>query len=208
MAIRNLYRGVLTAIAIVLVCASSAMPRAAAAPTITSFSPTSGPIGTKVTITGSGLYGATIEFNGFGATTVSASPDGTHAVVAVPDEATSGPITVMSQTGTAQAPASFTITNSRRGAVQPPMAALKPQIIGFTPLRGRIGASVTVTGRQFGGALVVRLGGSKATFRVPSTTKIVLTVPPRAKSGKISIATRFGAAVSTARFTVIPSFQG
>jgi hypothetical protein len=60
-----------------------------------------------------------------------------------------------------------------------------------------------VTGQHFGGALMARVGGAKATFRVPRSTKLVLTVPAGARSGRISIHTSAGTAVSPERFSLV-----
>jgi hypothetical protein len=85
-----------------------------AIPTITSFSPTSGPVGTPVTVTGTNLTGATaIRFNGVSASigTVSA----TQITTTVPSGATSGPISVTTPGGTATSPGTFTVTGTTHG---------------------------------------------------------------------------------------------
>lgn len=62
---------------------------------MTGFSPTSGPVGTPVTITGSGFTsGDLVRFHGTPVTSAKASADGTTLKVSVPAFATSGPITV------------------------------------------------------------------------------------------------------------------
>jgi len=80
----------------------------AVAPTITSFEPTSGSVGTSVTITGMDLSGATsVTFNGAAATITSDSA--TEIVTTVPADATTGPITVTTAAGTATG-GTFTVT--------------------------------------------------------------------------------------------------
>jgi outer membrane protein assembly factor BamB len=77
--------------------ASALAPSAAHASglTMTSFSPTSGPVGTKVTISGSRFTSSDIvQFNGTQAAPVKASADGSTLQVSVPVFATSGAITV------------------------------------------------------------------------------------------------------------------
>jgi hypothetical protein len=78
-------------------------------PTITSFTPTSGAVGTSVVITGTNFTGATrVSFGGTrasGFTVVSA----TQISVAVPRRARSGSITVVTAAGTATSPTSFTV---------------------------------------------------------------------------------------------------
>jgi Ca2+-binding RTX toxin-like protein len=80
--------------------ADAVVPLEAAAPTITSFDPTSGPVGTSVTITGTDLSGATsVTFNGVAATITSNTA--TEIVTTVPADATTGPIAVTTTGGTA-----------------------------------------------------------------------------------------------------------
>lgn len=81
----------------------------APAPTITSFSPPSGPVGTKVTITGTNLSGATkVTFNGTAA--IIKSDTATTIVVHVPTGATTGKIKVKTPSGTAKSATKFTVT--------------------------------------------------------------------------------------------------
>lgn len=60
--------------------------------TVTTFTPTSGPVGTEVTINGTGLTGATVAFSGVNATIVSNS--GTQIVAIIPAGATTGMLSV------------------------------------------------------------------------------------------------------------------
>ncbi|MBO0321938.1 IPT/TIG domain-containing protein [Muricauda sp. CAU 1633] len=79
-------------------------------PTVTGISPTNGLVGTEVTITGTNFSNTTSEntvsFNGTNTTVTSSST--TQLVVNVPDNATSGPISVMVDGETANGP-SFTV---------------------------------------------------------------------------------------------------
>jgi uncharacterized repeat protein (TIGR03803 family) len=77
-------------------------------PGITSISPVSGRVGTKVTITGVNLAGATsVKFDGTAATI--ASNSATKVVVHVPSGAANGPVTVTTPVGTASGP-NFRVT--------------------------------------------------------------------------------------------------
>jgi hypothetical protein len=69
-------------------------------PSISSLSPTSGPVGTSITITGSNLTGTTgVRFNGTAATTFTVV-NVTTVTATVPTGATSGPVTVATAIGT------------------------------------------------------------------------------------------------------------
>jgi hypothetical protein len=82
------------------------------APTITSFSPTSGPVGTTVTINGTNFTGATsVKFNGVTATFIVNSA--TKITATVPTGATTGRITVTTPGGTATSTSDFTVTTAQ-----------------------------------------------------------------------------------------------
>jgi uncharacterized repeat protein (TIGR03803 family) len=79
-------------------------------PTAKSFTPTSGPVGTSVTITGTGLTGATkVTIDGKSATfTVNSS---TKITATVPTSAATGKVAVTTGGGSASAPGTFTVTD-------------------------------------------------------------------------------------------------
>ena len=79
-------------------------------PIFTSFSPASGPVGTKVTINGSDLAGATVKFFG-GHTGTILSDTATQIKVKVPSGAGgTGKITVIVADGKSKTPTTFTVT--------------------------------------------------------------------------------------------------
>jgi hypothetical protein len=81
-------------------------------PTITSFNPISGPVGTLVTITGTNLTGATsIEFHGTTATSFTVV-NATQITATVPSGTTTGTITASTPGGTATSSGSFTVTTT------------------------------------------------------------------------------------------------
>jgi IPT/TIG domain len=162
------------------------------APAITSYSPTSGPVGTSVTITGTGFTGATaVTFNGSAAAFTLNSD--TQITAAVPSSATTGPIAVTTPGGTAStAPSVFTVT-------APPV----PQITGFSPTQGAAGTSVVISGSGFTGATAVAFNGAGATFALNTDSQITATVPSGATSGPITVTTPGGQATSAASFTVL-----
>jgi hypothetical protein len=160
-------------------------------PAISSFSPSSGDVGTSVTISGSGFTGATsVTFNGTGAS-FSVTSD-TSITATVPAGATSGPIGVTTPVGTATSSSSFTVT----------VATQSPSISSFSPTRGPVGTSVTINGTNLGGATVVAFDGTSASFTEVSSTQLVATVPAGATTGPISVTTGAGTATSSAPFRV------
>jgi len=163
-------------------------------PTISSFTPASGPVGTAVSITGTGFTGASkVTFNGTSATTFSVGSD-TSISATVPTGATSGPIAVTTGGGTGTSGTSFTVTTS-----PPPVA---PTISSFTPTSGPVGTIVSITGTHFTGANTVTFNGATATFSVTSDTSITATVPGGARTGSIAVTTAAGTATSSRSFRV------
>jgi cytochrome c peroxidase len=150
------------------------------------FTPTFGPVGTSVTITG--FTGATaVSFNGVAAT-FTVSPSGTITTT-VPAGATTGPITVTTPgSGPLRTTTRFTVT---------------PTITSFAPASGQVGTGVTINGTNFTGATAVSFGGKAATFTVSNSGTVTTTVPTGATTGSITVTTLDGTATSAASFTVI-----
>src|SRR5438445_26476 len=149
-------------------------------PTIASLSPTSGAVGTPVTITGTifdPIQGtSTVTFNGTVATPTSWSA--TSIVVPVPAAATTG-------NGVA-----FTVT---------------PKITTLVPTSGAAGTPVTITGTTFGatqGTSTVTFNGSAATPTSWSASSIVVPVPAAATTGNV-VVTVGGNASNGVAFTVL-----
>jgi len=157
-------------------------------PTITGFAPTSGPVGTSVTINGTNFSGATaVSVNGVSAAFSVTSATAIQATV--PAGATTGPLSVTTPGGTAASANNFTVIPA-------------PTIAGFTPTSGPVGTSVTINGTNFTGATAVRFNGVSASFTVSSTTAIQATVPAAATTGPLSVTTPGGTATSANNFTV------
>jgi len=80
------------------------------APTVTSFDPTSGPVGTSVTVTGTGFTGATsVSFGAFAATSYTVDSD-TQITAVVPSGFAHAPIKVTTAGGTAKSDTNFKVT--------------------------------------------------------------------------------------------------
>lgn len=86
-------------------------------PTISSFTPTSGPVGTPITIVGTNFdpspAGNAITLNGTSCTTLGAQP--TQLNTAVPNNGTTGQIRVTTSAGTALSSTNFTVTTPSPG---------------------------------------------------------------------------------------------
>jgi hypothetical protein len=188
-----------------LLAASGVGAPKAPAPVITSFKPTSGAVGTFVTIVGSNLTGATVAFsNGTVPATTPVNPEtantATSMTTTVPVGAATGPIIVTTSAGTGTSATAFIVT-----AAHKPAPIGRPVISGFKPASGKPGTLVTITGNGFVSVKTVKFGGvkAKATQIFPfSKTKFSVKVPAGAKSGKITVTTAYFSRTSVARFTV------
>lgn len=167
---------------------------------ILDFTPKQGPIGTAVTISGTGFSATasqnTVAFNGSPATVTSATA--TQLVTTVPAGATTGPIAVTTPNGSATSSKSFTVT-----------APGAPTITGFTPTIGTPGTAVTITGTNFeptppaNTVLFNQL--RRAAVESATATTLGAKVPAQVGSGRLTVATPAGKAVSTADFFIPPS---
>jgi PQQ-like domain len=104
-----------------------------AAPSITSFAPTQGALGTSVIIGGSGFTGATsVTFGGVAASTFTVNAD-TNLTATVPTLAKTGTITITAPSGSGTSTASFRVLPgiSLSRTVGPPTTALSVSGSGF-----------------------------------------------------------------------------
>jgi hypothetical protein len=181
----------MTVILVVLPGAEAAL---AAAPTISSFSPASGPVGTSVTIHGNNFSGPDVTSLTFNGTSATFMIDNAQKITAtVPAGATTGPIAVTSPDGTATSSTNFTVTGA--GA---------PTITSFNPTSGPVGTSVRINGTNFTGATAVSFNNVNAPgFAVNGAgTRITVAVPTGASTGPIRVTTPSGTATSSTNFTV------
>ena len=171
-------------------CLMSAPP-AAVAPTLKSFSPTSGKVGTSITLTGSSFTTATnVSFNGIIAPSFSINSD-TSITVAVPVGATTGLVSVTNRNSTVNSSSSFTV----------PVSA--PTISSFTPA---FGPSITITGTNLLGATSVSFNGTVGTnVTVVSATSVTVTPPASGTSGKITITTPGGTSAASSATYYFPA---
>jgi len=178
--------------------------------------------GTPIEISGTGFVvdggPLIVKFNGVSATTVEVGSD-SILYVFVPPNATSGPITVTTAAGTATSagistrgtginnlgPGVFVVSQcefATPGARNPVPA----RISAVSPSKGKVGTKVTITitGSLVNDVTQVRIGGAPAAHQVVSATKIIATVPKKAKSGVVSVSviTADGSVVSYKKFSV------
>ncbi len=96
-------------------------------------------------------------------------------------------------------------THSKRAANHSKMAATHsklPAITGFSPGAGKAMAKIVVVGRNFAGVKSVKVDGRIAKFKVDTAKKLTVTIPAKAKSGKIAVVTAHGTAKSAHALTI------
>ncbi|WP_285616721.1 choice-of-anchor P family protein [Kineosporia sp. NBRC 101677] len=173
---------------------------AAAAPSITSVTPSSGPLqgGFDATLTGTGFDSTlAVLVGGLPATNISVNGAGTSATFRVPAGLVAGATSILVTTtgGTDTVPFTYT--------------AFDGQITGISPLTGPTtgGTQVTITGTDFAGATGVEFGGTPGTsFNVNGPgTQITVNTPAKA-AGVVSvvITSPSGNSTSTSLFTYLP----
>lgn len=144
------------------------------APTISSFTPASGPVGTSVTIAGAYFTASTtVAFNGVAASSVTVTNASTLTAT-VPSGATSGPITVGTSGGTATSAASYTVT-------VPTVTVSPTSLAGFGAATGTASAAQTY---QVSGSA---LNGTNLTI-TPSTTNFEVSLNGSSYGTSASIA--------------------
>lgn len=163
--------------------------------TVTEIEPTGSDIGTIVIIRGTNfsrtLSNNKVDFNGAVAE-VTAATD-TTLTVTVPDDATTGSITVFHGGFTATGPV-FTVIPA-------------PTITSFDPMGGIAGTTITIIGTNFSPTAsdnMVSFNGISATVTNATTTLLMVTVPEGVESGTIAVTVFGQTAVSEDRFTLTP----
>lgn len=160
--------------------------------TITSISPSIGPVGTTVTITGTNFHPTpgfnVVSFSGtFSPTTGSTA---TTVTTTVPAGATTGFITIAIACATVTSPSVFVVT---------------PDITYFAPVQGEVGSQVTIYGSAFSftpANNIVYFGATRATVNSASSTQLTVTVPPGATYEPISVSVSGAIAYSDEPFLV------
>ncbi|HQT96915.1 MAG TPA: IPT/TIG domain-containing protein [Thermodesulfobacteriota bacterium] len=168
------------------------------APTVSSVSPTSGPVGTDVTIGGThfqtGVTSLSVRFNGVLSDNVTVVSDN-QVLAKVPAAAGTGPVAVSTNYGTAYySPSNFVVTAS---------------VASFAPQIGTINAPVTIDGSGFDPSTQVKFNGVPASYvSVSGPQRVIANVPPGATSGPLSVVTSAGGTVTTASPFHVVSITG
>jgi YD repeat-containing protein len=161
------------------------------------FTPPSSPIGTTITIYGTGFSATpasnTVKFNGTTATVLTTST--TVLTATVPSGATTGAISVTVGANTASSSTAFTVGS---GA---------PTLANFNPAVANYGTTVTLTGTNYDTTPInnrVAFTAAMGAVATATSTSITVPVPSTAQTGPISVSTIQGKATSSQEFFVVP----
>jgi hypothetical protein len=166
--------------------------------------PTEGPIGSEVTITGTGLAAATaVQFGGVRATPTVVSD--TELRVRVPEGAARGPIGVVTPMGMVASPDTFVPAASDAPSA---VGAARPRIDRFEPAAGAVGDEVVIAGSGFSGASEVQIGGVGTPMTFSSDSELRVRVPQGAATGPMPITVTVGNAVVTSATHFTATYHG
>lgn len=167
-------------------------------PTITSFTPTSGPPGTVVKVLGTNFSADDRVYLGGLQMPVQTRGAGFVDVVVPLNAKLSAPLSVKTVHGTGV-------------SAQPFMVVLPPQIFRFAPMAGAPASQVQLLGRAFLPTDEVRLGDKPATIVNRSEVVLTVTVPANAPSAPWNVV-RGGTVVASSKapfsVTVAPTIAG
>jgi YD repeat-containing protein len=168
---------------------------------VSGFTPTRGPVGTSVSIFGTGFSTTpssnTVTFNGAQLTVTSSTA--TTIVATMPAGATPGTpysFVVTTPGGSVSSVAMFTVDTT--GA---------PTITGVSPGNAAAGTAFTVDGSNFEAVLAnnnLRINLSPTSLSSGTSTALQSSVPPSATTGKVSVTTPNGTAVSANYLWIAP----
>ena len=163
---------------------------------ITGFTPSLGPTGSVVVISGGDFTGTTaVKFNGTNAAsfTVTAASQISATVHAT---STTGPISITTPTGTVTSSSNFVVSG------------LAPIVTGFSPIGGKAGDPVVISGINFTTATNVSFNGIAATGSITSDTQISAIVPTGATTGPIRVINPAGTNTTGSNFIIGPFVTG
>ena len=179
--------------------ASFALTNTPPAPTITSFTPTSGPVGTSVVISGSDFLGSVqVKFNGVTATNVVVN-SATQITAMVPLGAISGPITISTLVGTVASTTDFLVAANTVSSFKVEIANPGQQVFVGVPV------SVKITALNSSGGVVTNfIGPVNISTTDPSATIPTIVNFTALNNGVVDIAAVFrtpGSVTVTANFS-------
>ncbi len=141
-------------------------------PSIKRLSPSRGPVGTMLTISGAMLGNATAIFIGDAEAPILSRTQRGKITVQIPNRALSGSISWTAYGRNTMSDAYFTV-------VRPPV------LRGFTPAAGAAGSTVIIEGENFEERTRVRYGNANARVLKWEPNRLTVQIPPRARQSDV-----------------------
>ncbi|HTE28712.1 IPT/TIG domain-containing protein [Flavitalea sp.] len=149
-------------------------------PNITSFNPVSGPVGTEVTIIGSGFYNVwSISVGGIQVRAIRKIT--TDTIKVIMDPGNSGEIFIRTQAGSARF-GKFILT------------APTPFIKAVTPSLAATGSVIRIAGNKFSGTTAVKFGNASASSFIVQSDSLITAVVGSGQSGDVVVTAPTGTA--------------
>lgn len=168
-------------------------------PSITSFSPADGIVGTEVSISGKNFEPAvsanTVNINGTAAKVIDAGRASLR--ILIPEGATTGRITVTTNGKTGTSSTDFEVHS-------------KLELSGFSPSNGVAGTAITISGNGFSsvpGNNQVTIGGVTAVVTAATSNTLTVTAPALGITGIIEVKANVQAVTSDGTFRYIPKID-
>ena len=143
-------------------------------PTISNFTPRTGPPGTRVSIQGANFLPKLSVLLAGQALKIVRRPGKDQVIAVIPPNARTGKITIHTKVGNSTSAIPFKIT---------PFAVVS----SFFPLHGLPGTRVTIRGNHFHPGIDVHLGKLPLALRRQTITELEVEIPKNAPSGKFSV---------------------
>ena len=173
-------------LAIVLITVSCSEDDVKLSPTIASFSPETGIVGTEVTITGANLGEVTKVSIGDVNVDIDSQTD-TSIKITINSNVGTGTIKVAGPGGIATSRNDFLMFQS-------------PTIVSFSPDSGIAGTKVTITGTNLGSVTQVSIGDVILVIDSKTETSIIATINSSVETGKLRVVGPGGSATSGTEF--------
>lgn len=173
------------------------IPEAEVAPTITSVEPSFGDIGSTITIIGANFSRVPannrVSFNGIKADIVSVNATGTEIIVTVPEDATTGPVSIFKAKLITEGPI-FQIVPA-------------PEITDLSTTGAAVGETINIIGLNFSEIAsenTVQFNGITTGVVAATTTELTVIVPEKATTGPLTVEV-LGQIATVDVFTIAPT---
>ncbi len=165
-----------------------------ATPVITAFSPVSGPAGTVITVSGTGLQNLTAAWVGNARDGKLQNDTASSVQIVVPSDASTGQLALGNGSGWAFSSGTFTVTSATPGPIV---------ISKFSPTSGAPGTVITINGTGLQNLTAAWVGNARdGKLQNDTATSVQVVVPADASTGQLALGAPPSWGFSSGTFTV------